>query len=151
MTPMLVTRAKAFARKRKRAIIAVAFVLAIVYVPLFPYSPDCVESYTPSHVGPVFLAEDYREGLTAYLDAFGVPYISIDGLVLLRFWTWFNDPESWVVNASNKPVEGLLEGHYDGVSPPPRHITEMVERYRRPNGFIRMACPLVRAVAIDGW
>lgn len=134
-------------------LIAIISGVVIAFLPLFPYSPRCYERDEPTNVGDVLLAEDYRRGLTAHLTLYEVPYLRVGNVVLLRFWTWFADPESWVANASNKTVEPLAEGKYHAVGKPvPPHVQRMVEEARRPDRFrINLECPLVRAVAIDGW
>ena len=142
---------RGFLQQRKKSIIAVALLAAIAFVPMFPYSPRCYERYEPTSVGDVILAQDYQ-GLTAHLELYHVPYMSVANVVLLRFWTWFTDPDSWVANASNKTVRLLAQGKYDGVEKPvPLRVREMVDKAREPDGYIEAECPLVRAVAIDGW
>lgn len=141
----------AFARRRKRLLIVAAAVLAIVYLPLFPYSPRCYDPYEPTTVGSIQLAPRYQEALTANLELYEVPYISVGPFVLLRFWTWLTDPVSWVANASNKAVRRFVDVDY-GVSlddvPPSLH--QLIAQTRAMLGRLNAVCPLVRAVAIDG-
>lgn len=144
--------ARGLLQRCKRLIIVAVVLVAIAFVPMFPYSPDCLQSYTPTSVGSVFLTRDYRQELTANLRLYGIPYVSVDGLVLLRFWSWFADPDSWVLNASNKVVRRLAEGEYYTGKHVPPHVREMVQQARTPDHlFIDLKCPLVHAVAIDGW
>lgn len=144
--------ARGFLRRRKRSIIVVTVVMAIAFVPMFPYNPRCYERYEPTSVGGVILAQDYKKGLTAHLKLYHVPYMSVGNVVLLRFWTWFTDPDSWVANASNKTVRALSEGRYYAAEKPvPPRVREMVEKAREADGSIEAECPLVHAVAIEGW
>ena len=108
-------RARGFLWNRKRLIIVGLVTVAIAFVPMFPHSPDCLESSTPTSLGSIFLADDYQKGLIAHLASYDVPYISVGNVVLLRLWTRLADPESWVLNASNKTVMLLAQGRYHGI------------------------------------
>jgi hypothetical protein len=91
--------------------------------------------------------------LTDRLGHFGVPHIVIGDIVLLTFWDWLNDPDDWVLNASNKAVLTLTDrGFNPWLEDPPDRVKAMTEAARNPRtGFIDLDCELVRAVSIEGW
>lgn len=76
-----------FLRRRKGMIIVMLVLVAIVFVPMFAYSPRCYERHEPTSVNGVLLAQDYRRGVIDHLDSYDVPYMSVGNIVLLRFWT----------------------------------------------------------------
>lgn len=65
-----------------------------------PYRPSCSDRGEPSGVGSITLARDLKDALTDSLSFWRVPYASINQVVLLPFWTWFDDPDDLVVDAS---------------------------------------------------
>lgn len=125
--------------------------LAIVYVPLIPYSSYCLGTRS---VGAVVLAPAFRAEFIAYLSLFEVPYIRVGGLVLVHFWDWLDDPDDWLINASNKSlylvVDPLFGANVD-VTQLPKHVRDLIAESEREHGDIRPTCELVRAVAIEGW
>lgn len=140
-------------RWRYRLLIVVALlILTIVYVPLIPYSPYC---WSMRSVGPVVLAPAFRAKFTDWLGEFGVPYIRVGGVVFIRFWDWFTDPDDWVINASNKSVNALINPRFLGADlefkQPPPHVRDLIAESEREHGQIWETCELVRAVAIEGW
>lgn len=142
----------ALARRRKHLLIIAVAVLALVYLPMFPYSPDCADSRGPSTVGSIQLAPQYEATLIGYLEAYEVPYVSIGRFVLLRFWTWLTDPDDWVTNASNKAVYRFVDKRFGAsLDNIPQSVLILVEETRETYGRLRLVCPLVRAVAVEGF
>ncbi len=143
------TTLHSFVRGGRRLILCALVLGFIAFVPLVPYSPHCgwFES-----TGPV-LAEPYRSELSDGLDIHAVPHLQAGPFVLLRLWDWLDDPDDWVLNASNKSIYALLEGtsvHSTGVVP--ADVQSMTERPREPGQvFPELTCDLVRAVANEGW
>jgi hypothetical protein len=136
--------------ERYRPLIYLAVLaLAIVYVPLIPYSPYC---WGKESVGALVLAPAFRAKLTARLRSFEVPYIRVDGLVLVRFWDWLADPDDWLINASNKSLYSLVKPMYGAdVAQLPQHVRDLIAESEREHGNLTPTCELVRAVAIEGW
>lgn len=145
-------RILAVLRRRKRLLLAATGVSTAVLVPLFPYAPSCYAHYELTTVESSQLAHRYQEAFTANLELYEVPYISVGRFVLLRFWTWLDDPGSWVLNASNKAVRRFVDEGYGAVREevPQRVRTLMVES-EGVYGRLRLTCPLVEAVAIEGF
>ena len=136
--------------RRHRPLLAVlVFAVILLWVPIMPYSPSCWER--PS-VGPVFLAPAFRKEFTERLQQWDVNYIAVDGLVFVRFWDWFADPDDWLINASNKSVSSLVDPAWGAdVSTIPPRVRDLITRTERDRGEIWPTCKLVRAVAIEGW
>jgi hypothetical protein len=106
-------------------------------------------------VGPVVLAPAFRAKFTAWLDEFGVPYIRVGEVVFIRFLDWLSDPDDWVINASNKSVNALVNPLFLGAAldfkqPPPR-VRDLIAESEREHGYLNLTCELVHAVAIEGW
>lgn len=136
-------------RKSRVLLAMLLFTAVLIWVPIVPYSPSCWER--PS-VGAVLLSPAFQTEFTKRLRTWQVSYIAVDGLVLIRFWDWFADPDNWLINASNKAVLSLIDPAWGAdVSTMPPRIRVMVEMRRDRDGFIDLDCPLVRAVAIEGW
>lgn len=135
---------------RSRFLVVLALLmLVLVYVPLIPYSPSC---WSMRSVGDVALAPAFRAEFTAHLRSFDVPYIRIDGVVLVRVWDWLDDPDDWLINASYKSIYSLLEPLYGAdVTQLPPHIRDLIAESEREHGYLTLTCELVRAVAIEGW
>lgn len=57
-----------------------------------------------------------------------------------------------MLKASGESVLYFVDASYGArlEAVPPR-VMQLVEEARNANGFIELECPLVRAVAIDGW
>lgn len=145
-------RILAVLRRRKRLLKMVLVVLVLAFVPLFPYSPRCYDPYEPTTVGSIHLAPRYQQALTANLESYEVPYISVGPFVLLRFWTWLTDPDSWVANASNKAVRRFVDVDYGAsLDDVPQRLHGLIAESRKPFGSVNAVCPLVRAVAIEGF
>jgi hypothetical protein len=139
-------------RITRQFLITTAVILAIVYIPFVPYSPRCSDRGQPSSVGSVVLAENFKRALTESFDFWDVSYLPLPRIVLLRFWTLFDDPDDLVLNSSNKSVLHFVDKTYGAsLETIPPHVLRMVEKARNQNGFIDLNCTLVRAVAIDGW
>ena len=152
MTADRAAGARRLLHKRKWLIGTLGLFAAVIFLPIIPFSPRCSARGEPFTVGDIFLAENFKAALTDSFSFWGVPYASIDKLVLLPFWTWFDDPDDLVVNASNKSVLHFIkEGYGASLASVPPRIREMVEKRRDPDGFIDLNCPLVHAVAIEGW
>lgn len=148
----VVMRVAGWLNGRKTTVAAMSLVAAIVYLPMFPFQPRCF-SGNPDTVDVSRLFSGYRVELTERLGYFGVPYIVIGDVVLLRFSDWLDDPGDWVLNASNKAVLTLTDRRFNPrLEGPPDHVKAMAEAARNPRtGFIDLDCELVRAVAIEGW
>lgn len=73
----------------------------------------------------------------------------------MRFWDWLSDPEDWVINASNKSVNALVNPLFLGADldfkQPPPHVRDLIAKSEREHGYLNETCELVRAVAIEGW
>ena len=84
----------------------IAIILAIIFLPLVPFRPQCYEAGRGwVNLGAVVLAPAYRDRVLHYLRAFDVPYLAIGGVVLIRSWIWLSGgPDDELVNASNKPI-----------------------------------------------
>lgn len=151
MTPVG-NRILAVLRRRTR-LLKIAFgLLVLVFVPLFPYSPRCYDPYEPTTVGNIQLAPRYQKALTTNLRLYEVAYISVGPFVLLRFWTWLDDPGSWVANASNKAVSRFVDEAYgDSLDDVPQSLHQLIAQTRATLGRLDAVCPLVRAVAIEGF
>lgn len=90
-----------------RVLLAVLLLAVLsIWVPLMPYSPYCSGRH---FIGPVFLAPGFRIQFTNKLRSRDVAFIHVDGLVLVRFWDWFADPDDRLINASNKAVSSLVD------------------------------------------
>lgn len=137
--------------RHKYVVATMCFVAAVVFVPMFPYFPDCYPY--PYAVYKIHLSDRYRVELAEGLVSFRVHYIILGDVVLLRFWDWLDDPHSWILNASNKAVINLVDRkRYPWLwrsSPGSYRTARQVAR--ASEGFIEPTCELVRAVAIDGW
>ena len=142
----------AFARRRKRLLIVSATLLALVYLPMVPYSPGCYDPYEATSVGSIRLAPRYRAALIENLRAYDVSYASIGPFVLLRLWTWVVDPGDWAFNASTKAVSRFVDERFGAV---PENIPSawqgLIAESRKSHGYLRVVCPLARAVAIEGF
>lgn len=151
MTNDVFARIKKVFHRRRRLAVAIAFFLIIVYVPFVPYSPECSQ-YSGKTVGSIFLAKNFQDIFVGGLGFWEVAHLSVGNVVLLRFWTWFADPGDWVLNSSNKSVRHFIEkGYGANLETVPPHVRQLVETYRGSDGRIDLECPLVRAVAIEGW
>lgn len=73
----------------------------------------------------------------------------------MRFWDWLSDPEDWVINASNKSVNALVNPLFLGADldfkQPPPHVRDLIAKSEREHGYLNETCELVRAVAIEVW
>ena len=136
---------------RFRLLIVLALLtLAVVYVPLIPYSPYCWGKELG--VGPVVLAPTFGANFTARLRSFDVPYIRVGDLVLVRFWDRLADPDDWLINASNKSLYSLVDPLFGAdVTQLPPHVRDLIAESQREHGDLTPTCELVRAVAIEGW
>jgi hypothetical protein len=137
--------------RHKLFVAALCLIAAVTYVPMFPYSPRC---YSPDvdDLNEKHFVTPYRTVFTELLESFKVHYVVVGDVVLLRFWDWFADPDSWVANASNKAVATLVDRKFNPqLEDPPERIKALAEAARDPQGFIEPTCELVRAVAIEGW
>jgi hypothetical protein len=100
----------------------------------------------------VFLAPAFRREFTDRLSLWDVPYIALDGLVFVRFWDWFSDPDRLLVNASNKAFRSFVDpAHGADVANIPANVRELIAQSTDSDGRIERNCELVRAVAIEGW
>lgn len=142
----------ALARRRKRLLIAAAAVLALVYLPIFPYSPRCYDPYEPTTVGSIHLAPQYHGALISALRYYNVPYISVGPFVLLRFWTWLADPDSDIANMSNRAIRHFIDERFGAsIGDLPQSLQGLIEETRQSYGDLELVCPLVRVVAIEGF
>lgn len=146
------SRVYAVLRRRKRLVLVTALIVAIALLPLAPYSPRCSDKGEPASVGSILLAKKFKRALGESLDYWGVPHLAISRIILLPFWTWLDDPDDLVLKASGESVLHFVDASYGArlEAVPPR-VMRMIEEARNSNGFIELECPLVRAVAIDGW
>ena len=150
MTSTTARKCVTFLRRRKRLLIATVGVRALIFVPMSPYSPRCYAPHEPTMVGSIRLAPRYQQAFLANLELYKVSHISVGSFVLLRFWTRLDDPGDWVTNASNavsRFVDEDFSASLDGV---PQPVRGLIEETRQTYGCLRLVCPLVRAVAIEG-
>lgn len=131
--------------------LGIAFLtLLIVYLPFAPYSPYCWGR--ESGVGPVVLAPAFRTEFTNMLRSWGIPFIRIGEVVLVRYWDWLTDPDDELVNASNKSLYALLDPMFGAdVTRLPPNVRDLIAESKREHGDLTLTCELVRAVAIEGW
>lgn len=110
------------------------------------------DPYEPTTVGSIQLAPRYQEALTTGLAGYDIAYISIGSFVLLRFWTWLDDPGSWVANASNQAVRRFVDvGYGASLDELPQSLRGLIAETQATLGRLEVVCPIVRAVAIDGF
>lgn len=142
--------ARRISRRYRALIVIIGVILTMSLVPIVPYSPYCWGR--ESGIDPIFLAPAYRKEFIDRLQLWDVPYIAVDGLVLVRLSDRVNDPDDWLINASNKAIRHLVEEE-NGASrnDVPEPVRRLIAQTRETFGFLELVCPLVRAVAIEGW
>lgn len=71
--------------------------------------------------------------------------------MLVRFWDRLDDPDDWLINASNKSLLSLIDPDWGAdVSRIPPRVQGMIAQSVREYGQVE-TCSVVRAVAIEGW
>lgn len=65
----------------------------------------------------------------------------------MRFWDWLSDPEDWVINASNKSVNALVNPLFLGADldfkQPPPHVRDLIAKSEEARATRRSASHLL--------